>query len=341
MGIATVLETGVNMLLTGYVTSKSSAVSAAIAPVALTGVTIYVLLMGFAIMRGEAHDSLHTFLWRSFKIAFVAGLALSAGEFQGSIIGMIEGIQGGLTSAMSGAPSIGALIDAVDQPFVDLQTALWAQAAPTGISILPSFSLVFAAVLVALAQFFMFIIAFGMYLLAKVALALVLAVGPVFILCAMFPATQRYTESWIGQALNFALLNVLIAASIGMLTQFASDFAAGILGAVSTANILRDVVSLCLVTGALGVVLLNLERLSSALAGGVAIQGIGRDVSRWLATRSAVASGLARSGGQIQGAGARAARALPAPARTGGTIDAYQSRVQDQIRLSSTQRNQP
>jgi type IV secretion system protein VirB6 len=80
-GIAQTLEAGVDTLLTGYVTAKSAAVSAAIAPVALTGVTIYVLLMGFAIMRGEAHDSLQTFLWRSAKIAFIAGLALSAGEF--------------------------------------------------------------------------------------------------------------------------------------------------------------------------------------------------------------------------------------------------------------------
>ena len=90
MGIATSLETGVDTLLNNYVTTKSAAVSAAIAPVALTGVTVYVILMGFAIMRGEAHDSLHTFLWRSFKIAFVAGVALSAGEFQNSVLSLIH-----------------------------------------------------------------------------------------------------------------------------------------------------------------------------------------------------------------------------------------------------------
>jgi len=192
VGIATSLETGVDTLLNNYVTTKSAAVSAAIAPVALTGVTVYVILMGFAIMRGEAHDSLHTFLWRSFKIAFVAGVALSAGEFQNSVIGFVQGIQDGLTQALSGAPTLGALIDNVEQPYIALQAALWDQATPSfG---LPSFSLIFAAVLVAIAQFVLFIIAFGMYLLAKIALALVLAVGPAFILCAMFPATQRFAE---------------------------------------------------------------------------------------------------------------------------------------------------
>ena len=330
MGIATSLETGVDTLLNSYVTTKSAAVSAAIAPVALTGVTVYVILMGFAIMRGEAHDSLHTFLWRSFKIAFVAGVALSAGEFQNSVIGFVQGIQDGLTQALSGAPTLGALIDNVEQPYIALQAALWDQATPSfG---LPSFSLVFAAVLVAIAQFVLFIIAFGMYLLAKIALALVLAVGPAFILCAMFPATQRFAESWIGQALNFALLNVLIAASIAMLTQFASDFALQMVGNVDNVNILRDVASLLMATCAMAVVLLNLERLASALAGGVAIQGIGRDIGRALTGRLAFSSAQADAGGQLQAA--RAGRAVES---SGGTIDAYQGHVQERIRLASTQ----
>ena len=341
MGIATALETAVDTLLNNYVTTKSAAVSAAIAPVALTGVTVYVILMGFAIMRGEAHDSLHTFLWRSFKIAFVSVLALGAGEFQSYVVNMVQGVQGGLTQAMSGAATLGALIDNVEQPYAALQTALWDQAIPTfG---LPSFSLVFAAVLVALAQFVLFIIAFGMYLLAKVALALVLAVGPAFILCAMFPATQRFAESWVGQALNFALLNVLIAASIAMLTQFASDFATQLVGQVDTVGILTNVAALVMATGAMAVVLLNLERLASALAGGVAIQGIGRDIGRALSGRAALGASRAGAGGQIQSAG----RGSSGPARSttsssggGGSIDAYQSRVQEQIRTSSTQGRQ-
>ena len=53
MGIATSLETGVDALLNSYVTTKSAAVSAAIAQVALTGVTVYVLLMRQAGHKGN------------------------------------------------------------------------------------------------------------------------------------------------------------------------------------------------------------------------------------------------------------------------------------------------
>ena len=346
MGIATSLETAVDTLLNNYITAKSAAVSAAIAPVALAGVTVYVLLMGYAIMRGEAHDSLHTFLWRSAKIAFIGGLALAAGEFQTNVVGLVQGVQGALTQAMSGSATLGALIDNVEAPYIALQTALWNEALPTGLALLPDLSLVFAAVLVALAQFVLFIIAFGMYLLAKVALALVLAVGPAFILCAMFPATQRFAESWLGQAFNFALLNVLIAASIAMLTQFASDFAAQLLTQITAVGILSNVIALVMATCAMGVVLLNLERLASALAGGVAIQGLGRDIGRALSGRAALGSSQPRAGGQIQGGGRGRAPAFPGPSggggpsgrsSGGGTVDAYQQRVQEQIRLSSTQ----
>jgi hypothetical protein len=151
----------------------------------------------------------------------------------------------------------------------------------------------------------------------------------------MFPGTQRYAESWIGQALNFALLNVLIAASIAMLTQFASDFARAMLTTIDTVNILRDVMSLLLATGALGIVLLNLERISSALAGGVSIQGIGRDVARMMTRQGRGQTPASSTGGQIQGTSQRPA--LPAPPSSGGTVDAYQRGVQEHIRLSSTQ----
>ena len=91
-----------------------------------------------------------------------------------------------------------------------------------------------------------------------------------------------------------------------------------------------------LATGALAIVLLNLERISSALAGGVSIQGIGRDLARVMTSRpQAPARGTAAGGGQIQGASQRPA--LPPAPSSGGTVDAYQRGVQEHIRLSSTQ----
>lgn len=279
MGIATEVETAINTLLNSFVSTKSAAICSALIPIALTGVTIYIITMGWAIMRGEAQDSFHTAIGKLFKIAIISGIALSTGAFQSIVINGIEGIQDLFISAFGNAHTIGGLIDNMAQPYDELGQQLWSEAV-TGV--MPIFSLIAAACLVALAQAFLFIIGLGMYLLAKVALALVLAVGPAFILCAIFPATQRFTESWLGQALTFVLLNVLIGGSIAMLTSFASQFAAHIQANVGNTAIIKDTVALLIVSVSLGVVMLNLNMIASALSGGTSISGIGREVFRGL-----------------------------------------------------------
>ncbi len=354
MGIATKLEAAIDLLLNNYVTSKSGALIGILTPVVLTCVTVYVLMMGYAIMRGEANDSLHTFLWKSFKIAFIAGIALSAGEYQGTAIQMIQGLQEGMTQAVGGVTSIGQLVDNMAQPYDELGQQLWSQAT-TGFW--PNFSLLAAAAIVALAQAFLFVVGLGMYLLAKVVLALVLAVGPIFIVCSMFPPTQKYTESWIGQALHYVLLNVLIAASISMLTDFASQYANSMKGNVDTTNVVRDATSLLLVSAALAVVMLNLNQLASALSGGVSIQGIGREIGRAIMNSVAgkkdgpppkasptgggeITSGGGGSGGGGggSGGGSRSGNESGTGGSGGSGRPLYQRNVVSNIRRSSTQR---
>ena len=322
MAVATEVEAAIDTLLNTLVSSKSAAICSALAPLAITGVTIYVITMGWAIMRGEAHDAFHTFLWKTFKIALIVGIALSAGEYQGTAVDGIQGIQGAFVQAFGNANTIGGLIDNMATPYDVLGQQLWSEAV-TGV--VPDIALLAAAALVALAQAFLFIVGLGMYLLAKVALALVLAVGPAFIFCAMFPATQKYTESWIGQALSFVLLNVLIGACITMLTSFASQFAAGIQANIGNTAIIKDCGALLLCSGALGIVMLNLGQLASALAGGTSIQGIGREIGRAMTGGRPRAAQALGGGGSIDHAGGG----------SGGSQPLYQRNVLDNIRRAA------
>lgn len=282
MGIGVQLETAIDTLLSSFVTTKSAAVCAMLTPVAMSGITVYIMVMGWAIMRGEAADPLHTFLWKAFRIGAVVGVALSAGEYQSVAIQFMEGVQGAFIGALSGVGTVGALVDNMAAPFETLGQALWSEAV-TGF--MPNFSLLFAAGLVAIAEAALFIVGLGFYLLAKVALALVFAVGPAFIFCALFPATQKFTESWIGQVLHYVFLNVLVAASIAMLTDFASQFASHVAGNVDTLNIIKATTALLICSCALVVVMLNLNQLASALSGGVSIGGIGQAAFRALTSR--------------------------------------------------------
>lgn len=332
MGIATAAEQAVDGLLNTFVTTKSAALSAMLAPLALTGVTIYIIVMGWAIMRGEAQDSFHTFLWKSFKIAFICGIALSAGEYQGSVVDGVTGIQGAITSVF-GAGTLGGVIDNALGPYEDLGQQIWSEAV-TGF--MPNFALVAAAGFVSVAQFFITLVALGMYLLAKIALALVLAVGPVFIFCAMFPATQRFTESWIAQAMQFTLLNALLAAAISMLYDVSSEFAAHVGTGFGDTAVIKDTLALLGISAGLCVVVLNIQGIAGALSGGVGLQGIGREIGRKaLELMNRGGGGGKRDGGSMEGG---RTTGQPHPASSGGTASTplYQRNVLDNIRKAST-----
>ncbi|MDB0516277.1 type IV secretion system protein [Ralstonia solanacearum] len=276
MGIATIAEQAVDGLLATFVTSKSAAVAGMLTPVAITGVTIYIMVMGYAVMRGEAQDSLHTVLWKWFKISFIAGIALSAGEYQGTVIEAVTGVQGAITSAF-GANSLGGVIDNALAPYEALGNALWSEST-TGT--IPNFALLAAAGMVSCAHFFIVLVALGMYLMAKISLAMVLAVGPIFILCAMFPATQRFTEQWIAQAVQFSLVNGLLAAAISMLYTISQQFANHVQTNTGNTQVMTDTLMLLGITAALCVVVLNIQGIASALSGGVGLQGIGRELGQ-------------------------------------------------------------
>ncbi len=304
MGIAQEIEDAIDEILTTIVSSSSASLCGAMVPIAVTGASIYIILMGFAIARGEAGEPLHTFVSRSFRMALISGLALSAGEYQTTIIEGSAGLERALIESLSGMQTVGALIDEFAKPFSDLGEQIWNQAV---VGFWPNFGLIAAAGMVAIAQCFIFCLGLGFYLLAKVAVAVVLAVGPAFILCAMWPGTQKYTESWIGQVLNYIILKVLVATSIVMLTSFVSQYAQHIAVTTDATNVISATTSLLLACGALAIVMLNLPQIAAALSGGVSIAGIGRTIAHALLHRQQrVGSGTgvenpdpAKSGGEI------------------------------------------
>lgn len=282
MAIITTLETKIDTLLATYVQGVSSNVASSIVPIALTAATVYIIIIGYNIATGSSEDSIYTALWKFFKIAFVGGIALSAGVYQQFFVDAINGLSVGLVQMVSPnhSGSLGALLDQVSTPWGDLIQQLGEKAQPTGLDMFPDFSLLISAGIVAVAQFLLFFIGTGLYLLAKVSLQLCLGVGPIFVLCAMFPATQKYFESWVAQTLSHVFTIGFITAIISMLFSFVSQMCTHVSTTLDTNDVLTTVTSLLIVSGTIIVVMLNVPSLASAITGGAGVQGIGRAVAQ-------------------------------------------------------------
>src|SRR6478609_7437411 len=57
----------------------------------------------------------------------------------------------------------------------------------------------------------------GKILYAKIGLAIVIALGPVFIALMLFEATRPFGADWTRQVANFVVLQVLVVALVGLM----------------------------------------------------------------------------------------------------------------------------
>ena len=72
-------------VLNTYVLGVVTALMAGIAPIALTAMTIWVTLYGWAVLRNEVSETVPTFLWKVFKIGLVLAFALQSGFYVSNV----------------------------------------------------------------------------------------------------------------------------------------------------------------------------------------------------------------------------------------------------------------
>lgn len=278
MGIATSLEATIDSALRAFVSQKSAALCGAIAPVALTAITIYVMMMGYAIARGEVQDSLNMFIKKVFKITIITSIALGGGAYQTYIIDFVYGIQGLLISTFygSGTDTIGKIVDDSATPVLELGFNYMKIAIKGTIPAIVPLTQGIGAILLFL---IMNVIAVGVYLMSLVALAIALAIGPIYILLAAFPATQKFTESWVGVTLGFAVTNGLLAACLSMFGTLVAQMATKIAAAPDAEDAIQKMSALGVCIIVLCLIIWNIKTIASALTGGIGLEGVGNMVA--------------------------------------------------------------
>ncbi|QIE24681.1 type IV secretion system protein [Caballeronia sp. SBC2] len=315
-----------------YVTNVSSALSSALVPAVTTAVTIWVLAYGLAVVRGEAHESVPAFAWRGLKLAIILAFALGTGIYQAQVVtavndvtaGLAQTIQSAATNTGAGNPGCGSVsgssvtgssaagiyqtLDCYDQQIDLVMDAYFDQATHEGFSVSGIVAGVgdFLCGLVAAlgGSIFLMVLAFEV-VMARMLLDLVLGLGPAFIACGAFGPTARFFEAWTAKVANYALLQVLVAAFLGMaLTAFSSDLATfhvttlapGANAASLVANAQQRLTGVATLASALGLFVTGaflamvgwqLPAVASGLAGGATLSGFGAFVAG-LASRQVI-----------------------------------------------------
>ncbi|MBM3624078.1 MAG: type IV secretion system protein, partial [Alphaproteobacteria bacterium] len=278
-------------------------------------VMLYVILYGFAVMRGAIAEPILDFAWRAMRIVVVVLLATNSSAFQQYVTGLFfDSLPKEIGNAIAGSGlnvNSGAPFDQLLSKGIDIANKIYDQAGLTNIA--PALIAAILLVFVAIGSFLQFVV----LLYAKIGLAIVIALGPLFIALALFDATRPFAESWLRQVANFLILLVLVIALVGLMLSAVSGFIDKFSNnATTVGEMLVGAVAISTLLGLSGHIALQLPSIAGGLAGG------GASLASRLVTRTLVANAAAAAAGAYAGARWSANRSLAAMKvrRQGGSI---------------------
>lgn len=85
-------------ILSTYVLGVVSSLMSAITPIALSAMTVWVALYGWAVLRNEVSETVPTFVWKVFKIGLVLAFALQSGFYISNVSDTANGLAMGVAS---------------------------------------------------------------------------------------------------------------------------------------------------------------------------------------------------------------------------------------------------
>jgi len=297
MGFFAEFNAWLNTILTTYVSSNTASIAAALEPALVTLATVYVMIWGYLQLTGKIEEPVMTGVRRIMVLAIVLGGALQLWLYNALIVDTFFNAPTELAAHVVGAFDPVNIVDQIIFAGDDTARLL-----------LQKGGIFHGYVSYEIAGFAVYVIVdltaiYTIFLLAlsRVALSVLLALGPLFIALLLFESTKRFFEAWIAQLANYAfisILTVLMAALMLTLISTAAQQAASSGGGIQIAQAVR----VCMAAGLTFLVMRQVMPMAAGLASGLSLSTFG-------VLSAAIAWGFGRTlrgGGQfLRGVGDR------------------------------------
>lgn len=273
---------------------------------ARTCLTIFVVLYGIALMLGHVREVQYDAFIRIFKIAVVYLVARNAAVYNAEIAQFFWHMPEHLISWLSpdsvrtmlekfipagsdtSKTNISILLISTVMSFtVSLMHASLSASSLTGQTDLTLFA---SGLGIGVAGASLTAVVAGILLVAKMSLAVLVALGPFFMVTILFEKTKSYFEGWLSQVLNFVLVILLLTLTVQLIFPIliitvASYYAvAKLVGVLS----LRESVELITLLGIFMAIIKQVPTTAAAVVRGYAVGAL---QERNLTTPSGSASG--------------------------------------------------
>ena len=256
--------------LATYISVHLAMTAAAIEPAAVTIAVIYVMVWGYLQLRGQVEQPLLEGAVRMLTLVAVFGIGLNLWLYHDLIVDTFFTAPAQLAAQLVGASDPVTIIDTIWDRGGVAAGSLWDK----GGLLAGDVGFYFAAIAIyllvgAVCVYTMFLIS-----LSRVALAVLLALGPLFIVLALFVGTRRYFDAWLQELANYALVTVLTVLLAALMLDLVEAYATQT-AARGSAILTVDALNLLLVCGLVALVLRQVLPIAARLAGGGALSTFG------------------------------------------------------------------
>ena len=314
MGFFATFWVWLNGQLGTYIGNNTARLAAVLEPAAVTLGTLYVMAWGYLQLTGQLEEPFAAGLKRIIMLAVIFGVGLHLWLYNALIVDTFYNAPAQLAAAVIGAGDPVATIDAIWEAGGSVAGNLFVKGGISfgGVGFLIAGAVVWC-LMGMLCLYAMFLIA-----LSNIALAVLLALGPLFVPFLFFDTTRKFFAAWVAQLANYGLITVLTIMVSALLLQIVQSYATQT-AALGAAILTVDALNMVLVAVLVFLILRQIMPIAAGLAGGLALSSFGM-VSRSLsgglqqgraAYRNAVKLAAAPGGARSSGVGApgRAAKA--------------------------------
>jgi len=291
MGFFVEFNAWLTRLLAAYIGDNTVRIAAVLEPAIVTMAILYVVIWGYLHLVGKIEEPFITGVKRLVVLAVILGASLSLWLYNSVIVDTFFNAPTQLAAAVIGGYDS---VSAVDRIMLLGGDAAYSLIRQGGI-LDGNFSFYLAGFAVLLIVGLTAIYTIFLLTLSRIALSVLLVLGPLFIAFLFFESTKRFFESWIAQMANYgfiSMLTVLVAALMLSVLSQAAEEAASAGGGI----LITDAVRLCLAAGLTFLVMRQVMPMAAGLASGLALSTFGV-VSAALVWGFGTAS---RSGGQFR-----------------------------------------
>jgi type IV secretion system protein VirB6 len=299
MGFFAEFNLWLEAVLRTFIANNTAAIANILEPTIVTLGVLYVVLWGYLQLAGKVEEPFLAGVRRLLTLAFILGVALQGWLYNEVIVDTMFRAPAQLGAAILGVAGptppeavAGDTVTIIDEILFDGDDAaslLLTKGEVFGENIVYYFAAAAVYLAVGLtAVYTMFLLA-----LSKIALSVLIAMGPIFVALLFFDTTKRYFESWIAQLSNYAFLTILAVLTAALMLQIISTAAEDAVAAGDGIEI-AHALKVCIAAVLTFLIMRQVPAMAQGLASGVALSSLG-----------AVSGALRMGLGLTQGAGRR------------------------------------